>query len=494
MSPALCAQGYGGLRIGAMQLALPMTALREVVPCTGLVTLPAAAACIVGGITLRGVMLPVLDLQIVLGRAPTVQDRAIVIVLVHDGRLLGLLADAVTGVFAGRAGSLHAARADDPVARVLAGSLCREDEAAPEGGTLSLLSPEALAALPGVPMIDDPEPEREHAHDVAVADAEADPERQLLLLRVGGLMLAIDAMSVFATLAHPEVQPSPLAMGHCRGVVTQGGRGLPMVDLLSLCGLGRLPPGAAPQAFVVHCAGGPLGLLVDEVLDVVGARASDLVPVPAFALPQPQLFRGALPGTALRGASVQRDQYLVLDSAALTAHVDLAALAETARGGATLPGFGEALDASAGRRPMITFEIGCEAATPLDAVAEILRYTPSSAVFSDRGPLLGMLAHRGRCIPLLCLQQLTRGTAATLTPEATVLVVQSQTQSETQWVGFVVPRLCSIEAALWEPELPLHGGGGAPTPHKMALVGQGTNERLLQVHDLAQRAATLLAA
>ena len=50
---------FGVFFLARMQLALALDALREVVPCGALATLPCAAPCVVGGVDLRGVLVPV---------------------------------------------------------------------------------------------------------------------------------------------------------------------------------------------------------------------------------------------------------------------------------------------------------------------------------------------------------------------------------------------------------------------------------------------------
>ena len=46
--------GFGGFTLGGMSLALPMAALREVLPCAGLTPLPCPAPAVPGGVDLRG--------------------------------------------------------------------------------------------------------------------------------------------------------------------------------------------------------------------------------------------------------------------------------------------------------------------------------------------------------------------------------------------------------------------------------------------------------
>jgi purine-binding chemotaxis protein CheW len=489
-------EGYGGFVLAGMQLALPMTAMREVVPRGVLIDLPCPASCVIGGIDLRGVVVPVVDLRIVLGRPSPLASYPCVIIMVHEARILGLLADGVTGIFNAQSDGLHRVSVSDPVAAVFEGSLLRKDDNA----LVSVLSTRALASLPQVPLVDDPEPARQMTEQDGEEVIINDESLPLMLARCGRLPLAVDAMAVHATLSQPVVEPSVLAMGHCRGVLTHGGAKVPAVDLQSLCGLGKLDLSQSFHAFVVLLPEGLVAFLVSEVVDVVRAMPHERIRVPTFALPHPTLFCGALPVSALPDELAERTgmaegQYLLLDAQALKTADEVVALAR-----ANTPADGLGGDAQSfvngmtqvgqGRRAMLTYALAGETATPLDQVSEILAYARNVSIFESDGPLLGFMVNRGRSIPVLCLSRLSGGPPPEVTPAASVLVVES----DGELIGFAVPQLKSIEPADWEPELPTMGGHGGHAwmgqakSRKLALVGTGQAERMLPVLDLQDMA------
>ncbi len=103
---------YGLLRLAGMDVALPLSALREVVPCPlELAGIPASAPGLLGAIELRRLVLPVVDLRPVIGRPDDRRPDQVVVVLAHGGQVLGLLADEVRGVTRLPASALVAARA-----------------------------------------------------------------------------------------------------------------------------------------------------------------------------------------------------------------------------------------------------------------------------------------------------------------------------------------------------------------------------------------------
>lgn len=499
MNRAAERSGYGGFLIAGMPLALPMASLREVLPCETLLPLPSPAACVVGGLDLRGVVVPVVDLRVVIGRPCTPIAQPSVVIVVVDGHILGLLAEGVTGVFS--AERLHPLQARGAAAALLAGSLQRDDD----GSLVNVLSAAAVAALPEVPMVRDPEPARQvEASDAAevVIDDHSVP---MMLFRCGQVPLALDAMAVHATLSDPRIERSVLSRGHCLGVLDYAGAKVPVVDLMALLGLGALPLDAGQQAFVLSLPQGMVACLVQAVVDVVRTRPEDVLVVPAFALPHPRLFAGALPLNALPTEVVERcgvvaQQFLLLDGAALHADPQLQSLASTntegERSGGEAQAFAQAL-AHGGGRSMITYALGGETATPIEQVAEILAWRSDITIYQDRGPLLGLLVNRGQSIPVLCLSRLSGFGAIEATPSVSVLVVEQGSER----IGFAVPALKTIEPADWEPALPSQSGDGEDLAavmgqRKLALVGRGEGQRMLRVLDLQRlaRAVSLEAA
>jgi purine-binding chemotaxis protein CheW len=487
---AVALQRYGSFVLGELHLALPMEALREVVPCGPLIALPSRAAGVLGGIDLRGVVVPVLDLRQLLGHDVHSSERPCVIVMVHDGDILGLLADRVSGVFAAEAACLASVSAAGDQPLLFSGCLQQDD-----GSRISVLAPGVLAQLPQVPRVRDPEPGRQMLDsDTPEAGpsvvASCDAVVPMMLVRCGGITLAIDAIAVHCTLSDPRLRDSVLAHGACRGVLDYAGAEVPALDLLALCGIGGLGVAVSRQAFVIKLDAGLVAFLVDAVLDIVPTTSADVIALPAFALPRSQLFAGVLPASLLPGVTgdapaASMAPCLLLDSAALRADEEVLALASVSQADAAAGAAAAKPSTAATTRTLLTYDLDVEMATPLEQISEILPYAPATSIFADGGPKLGVMVNRGRSIPVLCLGQLHSGRAGARTPSASVLVVES----EGELVGFLVDGLKAIEPSLWQPELQhacLSGGG-----QRLALVGAGSCERMLPMLDLRQLAQGL---
>ncbi|MEY4765967.1 MAG: hypothetical protein RI907_2640 [Pseudomonadota bacterium] len=496
-TPSAAAEVYGGFQAAGMALALPMTHLREVVPAQDWVALPCAHPAVPGGLDLRGVVVPVLDLRVVLGREASPMASPCVLIMVSGGRLLGLLAEGVSGLFQPDEHGLReagAATGEGGVAGLMAGNMRRHDT----GELVTLLSAQALMAAPGVPSVDDPEPQRQDVQAKSQVEQQDPGGLTVVMLRCGQVPLAIDAMAVYATLPEPVLLPSPLAMGHCRGVIDHGGTLVPALDLHALCGLGRLIERDSPcHAFLMSQPEGLVALLVSEVVDVMWVAHQVMVPVPAFAVPRADLMIQALPVEQLPISGEMKarvmavgTQFLLLDAEGLSQcdEVTHLARANTQQAGlsADTRGFVQGARHATGGLAMLTYALAGETATPLAQVQEILPYSCSTVIFRSQGALLGFIAHKGHSVPVLCLSRLAGGQPPEVTPAASVLIVPS----DDELIGFAVPALKSIEVAAWQPEVASGASNaeGACRSRKLAQVGRGHEERMLPVLDLANLA------
>ncbi len=97
--------------LGEERLALPMSAVREIVRPLPLAPVPRAPGFLLGLANLRGRVLPVLDLRRLVGAEPREPDDATrVLVLEWRGSRLGLVVDAVRRVLEAAADALETAR------------------------------------------------------------------------------------------------------------------------------------------------------------------------------------------------------------------------------------------------------------------------------------------------------------------------------------------------------------------------------------------------
>lgn len=472
----------GVLRIGALRVALPLAALREIVPCPpAFDAIPVAVPGLAGALSIRGRVLPVLDAHALLGHAAGGADGAgrgaLVAVLRHEGREVGLVADAACGLARPAPGALA------PMARADGGPLpfdaSFDDPAL--GGIVHRLDVAALTTLPGLPTAADT-----GADEGARAAVAGEAARALMLVDCGAHALAVDVADIDATL--PAVAPCPSALDGtlCRGRIEHRGTLVPALDPLTMLGLGRLPDGAARPLLVLRVGGGRVALIVDAVRDIVRVSGDALRPLPPGLVATPSRFAGVLTGPDGR-------EHWVLRAGAAGEDARVAAMATlNVASGASIRTSPSSASTPAATQALVTVDVGTEIAIALDGLACVAAMPTAIAPSSTGGPaVLGLATVGGRPATLACLATLLGGRPPADRTDARVLCVDLDGDR----VGFVVAALLRIERARWRGALPSLGArGAARAPTAIVEVADGDDRRTLALADLRALAAGLRAA
>ncbi len=481
--PVVSDDVYGLLTVAGVEVALPLSSLREVVPCPEQLTpLPTRAVGLLGTMEVRELVVPVLDLAPRMGWE-TVRGRDHVVVVLSDGvRLLGVLADRLRHVQQVPAGQLLAVHQDGD--DVLVTHTFRDTA---NGGIVSVLDVSAILALPDVPTIDVPAtaPAVVAAGTPSATGDVGDGRRGLTLVQCGPYVLAFDVHQVHTTLPACDATPSVLDSALCRGTMAYTDREVAVVDPLVLLGLGRLPQEATGPGLVLQLGEGYVVLALTELLAIVDVGDRDIMPLPAFTVRRPALFDGIV---------LTRDlSSLVLDGQALLADVDLLALAHmnVARpGGTAVAGPSGASDATADARgargvgePQLRYSVGVDVVTPLQQVAEILPFPQTLTETHVEPFVLGIISHRGAVVPVLCLRTLL-GLPPSDDHEGHCLLLVGV---DGQHVAYVVDVLQGMEPLTWQDDDDPGAAAGAyatPSLRTSPLVQVRGDTRLLPQLDL----------
>ena len=107
-----------------------------------------------------------------------------------------------------------------------------------------------------------------------------DMGRQLITFQIGVQELGVDIMAVREIRAWSEPTPLPHVPDHVQGVVNLRGAILPIVDLSSLLGWGKVE--ATPKHVIIVMAIGEQlqGVIVDSVCDIVNVPTGQMQPPP----------------------------------------------------------------------------------------------------------------------------------------------------------------------------------------------------------------------
>jgi purine-binding chemotaxis protein CheW len=104
---------------------------------------------------------------------------------------------------------------------------------------------------------------------------------QLCTFRVAGEDFAVDIMRVREVIPPAPLTPVPEAPSYVVGVFRLRGDVVPVVDLCRRLGLPSSEPTRRARYVVVKVAGRLLGLMVDEVCEVLRIDRAELRPAPA---------------------------------------------------------------------------------------------------------------------------------------------------------------------------------------------------------------------
>jgi purine-binding chemotaxis protein CheW len=150
---------------------------------------------------------------------------------------------------------------------------------------------------------------------------------QVVVFTVEGKSLCVDILKVQEILRMVEITPFPRMPAFALGAINVRGRIVPVVNLRRKLGLPDRPPGRKTCNLLVRAGDQVIGLLVDEVLEVLEIPASLVEPPdrgPAWM--RSELFSGLgkLPGRLLvilnpdRLLSPEEEQLLPRETASAT--------------------------------------------------------------------------------------------------------------------------------------------------------------------------------
>lgn len=105
-------------------------------------------------------------------------------------------------------------------------------------------------------------------------------EIQVACLKMGDGLYAVDIMRIKEIIRLPKLAPLPRALPFVEGVINLRGCVIPVVDLRKRFGLPPAEQMADARLLILAVAGQPLGLIVEEVSEMITVPLRDLKPPP----------------------------------------------------------------------------------------------------------------------------------------------------------------------------------------------------------------------
>lgn len=444
-------EAFGTFFVGQTELAFPAASVREVVPYPESVTsVPRSAKEVHGIFSLRGEVLPIVDLASVLQLDASGDPReGRVAVVEHGSQFIGVALDRTGEVIRPATGEVHRMDHEDQAgSRVIDGVI----ELADDGRFIQTLSADVLTSITGVP-------QRATTTSHEERRLEMRSFSKAIVFRVGEIDLALQIQEVLEIQADLEVSESPRYFDHCIGVVLLRGDTYPILDLRVALGL---PAENPPKRYVfVELDGERVGLGVDALVETLEYPEDTLMPVPTLlASDVTRICSHVLqPG--------ENRHVLVASVPALFQEFGVPRLSELLGyvGGADPNEFED--DEELG---FFAFRVGdTTLCLPLDEVREVREI--GEDVFSagpSSGDVYGLMNLRGEVLPLLHagerlgLGSAEASTSANPTAKEVALVVEAGTDA----FGLVVDEIVDIRRTLSSKVSKTGGaedGGSAPS-------------------------------
>ncbi len=448
---------------------------------------------IVGAIELRQQVIPVLDLAGILNpgeEGAASNDRIVVVLRMrHADRVFGILANGIDGV--SPLDSTTTAKLD--FARSEQGRAIVRATFADGGLNGVIIDPDALANFPGL---------------ASVEDRTSRPKGQLrtsiprLVFEVGGLRCALDTTYVDASLPSQKLEPAPVKDRLWMAMLQHNGVEIPVIDTLALLGRGEMASGRTHGGAIVLRSNlaapegepgfGHVALLIDSVDDIIRIEADLIAPLDENLADAP-FIEGIIdlasgPCLLLAARNMVCDERIVKLGTVKQKPGDLAGQSGT--GGAT-PGTEAGNPAGVTETFMVFSVQGCDFATPLGDIDEILSGDHAVVGFDDpAADVVGLLSRRGRTIPVIDF-----GSQMGLPPDvarAFTIIARDEVQGKTRRAAFRVDALRSVERVVPQRLNGRSGSGQSANPALQRLdltirLGSGQACSVVNLMEIAQR-------
>ncbi|MBT0670488.1 chemotaxis protein CheW [Novosphingobium profundi] len=453
---------YGIVRAGELFAAFAIGNIREVVPFPGhLIAWPRTRPELLGAFSLRGAVIPVLDLRSLLQVGADGleadddnEEECVVLVLQHQDDTFSVRITEICGVADLGEDALTALRRDGTgKAHVAPAAFVHKDSSG------LVVDVAALAGLSGLPRA---------RSRVQALTSQRERGTPRLLASVGGHLFAFAAASIDATMPHSNLSPCPIADPLWIGMLAYNGRKVPVIDTLGLFGLGEVVRTAQAACLVLRMADGELvALQIDSAQDMLSMSDTDIRPLEVAELECLRFFQGIYEFGDKLALVVEPKSLQECPELAQLACLEEAGIEQAGAGSmAGSTNLGEHGGAECRARPFLLVRLGGgRFAVPLEHVVEILPVSTSRIACPGARAGQSLIVHRGKTIALHSLGRALGQERDDAGPGPVIVVRLTDSQ-----IGFEVDALVSVERV---PLQTLNAKEGAPSmgllTHTLAL-------------------------
>ncbi len=267
--------------VGGEVFAVDMEPIKEIIRMPAIVRVPLAPSSMEGLFNLRAEVLPMMSLRCMLGFARQEHCDSTRALIIGSEQPLGFIVDRVASVIGVDPGVIESIKGREAKKRAsFVSGVIKELGGFPLIMVLDfarLISQEfndiARIAHTGNPDVP--------ADQFLSVEEEGSDEMQLVSFAVAGQEYAIDIAQVQEIVQVPErIVQAPNSSAHVAGLITLRERVLPLVSLRSLFNLPARSMDESSRIVVITCGAGAMGLLTDNVAEVLRVPNSIIDDVP----------------------------------------------------------------------------------------------------------------------------------------------------------------------------------------------------------------------
>ena len=245
-------QQFGLIQIGNNLIAIPIEHLSEVLHVQNEQPLAQKGALLHGGISLRGRIIPVLDVAALTELGSHENRNKLGVIVEYKKRLVAVFADRIVGIATIKPDDIHhIANKNVSTHTIFTRLFSYEDSFA------SVLDVEAVFA--------NPDTFTAERRDITKRGTIRTQE-PVLTFEAGGAFYSVPAVEVYAAIPRQQIEKTAIAVGACLGEITYHGRRIPVVCPFTILGLGnRERPSKSEVVALRFPDGCVLGFAVDAI-------------------------------------------------------------------------------------------------------------------------------------------------------------------------------------------------------------------------------------
>jgi len=261
--------------VGDEEYAFDINVVREILRLTEITAVPNAPHHVKGLLTVRNVLLPILDLRIMLNMNETEADDQRVLVVEVDGLTVGLLVDKVNEVL-----RVPVSVIDDTPKLASSGQELRSVAQLDNGKRLILILNER-----GLIDVEEMGTLVDHKDTKAESEAKTestDEEKQLVTFLLGEEEFGFEITQVQEINRLSEVTRLPKAPPFVAGVTNLRGQVVPLINLRQRFNLQDKKPDDRTRIIIIELGNHRTGIIVDQVNEVLRLQSRDIETTPSI--------------------------------------------------------------------------------------------------------------------------------------------------------------------------------------------------------------------